>query len=383
MKKWNLIISSGFLSKMNDNDAEAFKDLASNGFEIIIISHDAGLLNYLFKNRKEAEFNYKLKLRGSGEGSIRDFLKDDETASTSIIIGVVEEDLFLAANRKIILLNPNWIETDKKIKKYGVCIPNLTKLLEILQVLHNQGSWYYKLDLSTKTTLLCLTKANTMNYDVSASEKEMVEHFRSVLKNNASFYEDVLLFHFLSGVTQYNEFRNVDFWGAMPSSSGQPSAVLQEFKERCRYLTNRRSTQDILIRKVPTTKSHETTYQTRMRDGASKHVNSMIINPYYLDKLKGKEVCLIDDYVTYGATMEAARALLEKAGVKRLLLVGLGRYMKNSGIYIKENLSITGDLYSVNHRVKKIAEDSNWGQRAVIDNHARDDLRRMYEILKV
>lgn len=71
----------------------------------------------------------------------------------------------------------------------------------------------------------------------------------------------------------------------------------------------------------------------------------MIVNPYYLKgkKLKGANVCIIDDFTTYGTSCETARILLQNAGVNKVLFIAMGKFGKS---YNRYDYTIIGDVFS-------------------------------------
>lgn len=114
------------------------------------------------------------------------------------------------------------------------------------------------------------------------------------------------------------ELSKVDIWGTFPSSSGNLNQELEELKERCRYLTDKPMKNPLFIRHKPLSKRHHTPHETRLSEGCVKHFNSVILNPYYRNRVKDKTGCVIDDYVTNSISFETARSLLLKA-VQRVL----------------------------------------------------------------
>ena len=246
----------------------------------------------------------------------------------------------------------------------------------------NQKSWYYRLQLSSQSILIALSCAND-NW-ATTDEQVVIDNFRNALKHGTQAYRDALLFHFLSGVTQSEELRSIEIWAAMPSSKGKPSEILSEFKEHCRYLTGRRLKDDLLIRNTATKSSHSTNgiYRRTSLD-ASKHLNTMNINPRYRKNLRGKVVCVIDDYVTNGTTTEAVRALLESAGVKAVIFVSIGRFMKGgAGFYKREEYQVNGDIYKPGFHFQQMSIDPTYGKKAQINDSARSEVATIRKILE-
>ncbi|MFJ7831845.1 phosphoribosyltransferase [Peribacillus sp. NPDC097284] len=183
-----------------------------------------------------------------------------------------------------------------------------------------------------------------MNRDVDYTERELLEGFESLLKSGDRKYFNTLYFHLISGVMKNPELRNIKIWGTFPSSSSAINQELEELKERCRYLTGRRMTEPLFIRHKQVEKSHYTAHTTRLSQGCKIHFDSIILNPYYnASRIRGKEVCVIDDYLTNGISFETARNLLIQAGASKVILLSLGRYKRGArGIYQHEVYNITG-----------------------------------------
>lgn len=142
--------------------------------------------------------------------------------------------------------------------------------------------------------------------------------------------------------------------------------------------------QDLIIRNTPTAPSH-TTNSVYRRDhlDASKHLSTMNISPSYRGKLKNKVVCVIDDYVTNGTTIEAVRALLEKAGVAKIIFVSIGRFMYGgTGFYKRQEYELTGDIFSRNFSSNLLETQPGFGVNAIIDLAARDEVERIKSILE-
>ena len=83
---------------------------------------------------------------------------------------------------------------------------------------------------------------------------------------------------------------------------------------------------DALIRTRRTAKQDGMTVEARQRNMAG----ALTVNPKRLDSLQGKRVCLVDDVMTSGATMEAATGALSDAGVDHVFVLLLARVEKSA-----------------------------------------------------
>ncbi|MCO7124765.1 phosphoribosyltransferase [Sporolactobacillus shoreicorticis] len=350
--------------------------LNEEGHRIIVISHNTNAKNTMKDIFKE---QLDFKIACAYRWKIREIVTE-ENASSFVLVGSSDNDLILAANKKILIIDPGWsVKQEEKPARYGIILKTPRKLLEAIKLIDNQTKWFFKLKVNSNTTTLALTSANTLNWDVEPTEREVLDGFQNLLKRGDRSYFNTLYFHLISGVMKSSDLRNVDIWGIFPTSSGKVNNEMEELKERCRYLTNKRMKEPLFIRHTSVNRSHDTPYATRIKEGCIKHFNSIILNPFYLYRVKGKVVCVLDDYITNGISFETARNLLIKAGAQKVILVALGRYKRGiNGIYQQEDYEIDGNITRQGYRYNLKSKKNLTG---VYDNDAREEVRHIYEIL--
>ena len=364
------------------NAKEMLLSFNEKGYELILISHTVAKHQELKEKVKVAT---GLDVSFHTRGKIREIF-NKETAKpllkTTVVIGSSNDDLYLATNFKLLLINPGWsyIKDEKPIK-YGLTINNPEKIVQMVDIIANQQHWFFNLAIDEKTDLYALTSAN--NNSASEEEGVIIDGFRAFLKKGIrDTYYEALFFHFISGVMKSDDLRKIDIWGIMPSSGSTLNEDMLEIKERCRYLTGKRVREPLFIRHTVVPKSHYTSHDERMRIGSSKHLDSININPYYRGKLSGKTVCILDDYVTNGQSFEALRNLLLKAGVARVIFVAIGRFRRGSeGVYQKEDYQILGDVFSSNYTYELISKDPYFGMRAKYDLASKHEVENIHGIL--
>lgn len=362
--------------KMYEGVKELFINLNKDGHKIIVISHHNETLKFMTEIFEEI---FDFKVACTYRRTIREYVNEDN-ASKVVLVGSSDDDLILAANKRILIINPGWsVKQEGKPARYGITLKRPEQLFEAIRLIDNQSRWYYKLEVDQDTTVLALTSANTKNWDVEATEKEVLEGFEQLLKSGDRKYFNTLYFHLISGVMKDPELRKVDRWGIFPSSSGDLNEELEELKERCRYLTGKKMHEPLFLRHTAVTKSRNTAHETRLKQGCVKHFDSIILNPYYSKRVKGQVVCVIDDYTTNGISFETARNLLFKAGASKVILVALGRYKKGKdGIHQHEVYDLSGDITKPGYKYSLNSKKNLIGK---YDHSARDEVRRIYEIL--
>ena len=117
---------------------------------------------------------------------------------------------------------------------------------------------------------------------------------------------------------------------------------------------NGRKPEPLFIRHTATKKSrHDSREFRQTNEYCLKHFRSIRVNDKYKGKLKGRVVCVFDDYLTHGNTFEAIRNLLIKCGVKKIIFVSIGKFKRyGESQYIQKSFSIEGDVYSGNYTVE-------------------------------
>lgn len=365
--------------QMYDGIKELFESLNSEGHNLIVISHDPQSIAIMQRFFRE---NFQFEVRCEFRRFIR--VNVDETnAKDYILVGSSDDDLILAANKRMLIINPGWsVKQDEKPARYGITLNTPYQLLEAIRLIANQSEWYFNLEVSEDTQVLALTSANTKNHDVNTSEREVLDGFRELLKSGDRKYFNTLYFHLISGVMKNPELREVEIWGTFPSSSStKVNEELEELKERCRYLTGRRMTEPLFKRHTTVSKSRGTDEDERLRIGCKKHFDSIVLNDYYQqrNRIRDKVVCVLDDYLTNGISFETARNLLLAAGAKKVILVGLGRFRKGAqGRYQNEVYNLNGNITRPGYNYELISRQNLLGR---YNPQARDEVRRIYEIL--
>lgn len=296
------------------------------------------------------DFN-PLHLRSELRGSPKfiDWIKRELKVDTSdiLILGCKDKDVQQAANSKLILLRADYADVNNPTsmiytRGYGIPISGSKNLKNFLDTFKQfDGSWYYTLQVSDKTVIYALTNANTKHRPLN--ETALNNRFKACLKDGDKSYRTPFMVYFLvSTYAIVKEFEGVDYWGTYPSSGTGRNADLDFFKDKARQSYKGTSTEPIFIRTKAAAKRHFRSAATRIQDGCDDQLDSIILNPYYKKKLKGKTVCIIDDFTTYGTSCETARVLLESAGAEKVIFITLGKFGRD---FYKYDYTIEGDPF--------------------------------------
>lgn len=372
-----LIVSTDVINDLEDSLKlmEFFDKEIINDNKIIFTSRDERKLEIL--KTKLSEKNYKFIHR---DKIIKRLKEKKDFSNYFIVIGNREADMFMASSNKLFYIVPKWCKKfDEKAIRYGIKVSTVGKLEKLINIIHNQNSWFYRLDLDEKTTILSLTSANTYGTH-SDEEIKMINGFRNFLKKGNKSYYEVLLYHFLAAISNKAEFRDIKDWGIFPSSSTELNNDMWIFKEKARELMNGRKKEPIFIRHTPTWKSHESKKLGKDRLPCDRHFNTIIVHEKYRNKLRGRTVCIFDDYLDNGTSFEASRNLLLKEGVEKIFFVSLGRFyrFRTTDQYCQQNYLIDGNLYKEGYKYKLL--DCNWHE-GEFDYKAVDEIENLHDII--
>ena len=382
-----LVASLDFFDFTNQSDISNFLSYTKElGVEILFYSRDNERLKKYF-HLKETFNNISFNTRNYAKELIK-----TKNNSEFIVIGSKNVDFQLAVNHKILLITPQWYRSiEDKATKYGIPVSTISQLSCFVDTVCNQNYWYSSIQLDPQTYMFSLSDARSKYCSKSKEEKEIIEIFHNILKEGKVSYYEIYFYHFLSSMSNNSElFNDIDIWGIFPSSSGDLSTnEMFNFKERVRYFMNGRvpytnadfkKYPNILIRHTATSKSHFDNFQTRINYGATKHLNTICLNPAYKNKLSGKNVCIFDDYLTHGNSFECARNLLKAAGVNKIIFVTLGTFKMN---YQLQNYNLIGDIFSSNYNYKLLNRNIVNSNSFLINDIAKNEVENLHYIFNL
>ena len=374
MVKFILISRSAFLneeSKIREEILLLHQKLLQKDIKLVLVTRSKGeykeILNETFGNGeiliKERYPLSKKFIEHNPKISNKDF----------IMLGAVEEDIRIVANNKIILFNPMWMKVEEKIQKYGFRINSIDKLIQCIDILNLENQFMFDAKLNEKTNLIALCDAR--EYYAVTDELEVLKKYKGVLKFNHEPYQYAVYFHYICNLLNDERFTNVDYWMAVPSSSGSNENYVYEMVANTRYLLNDRKKDDLFIRHTPAQKSTYMDKDERKRLGCARHFDTIHLNPKYKGKLRGKKVCIIDDYVTNGTSFDTLRNLLEAEGVREIILLAIGTFRKP---YVKENYEISGNVFTKDFSYELVDKNSI---RIQANNVAQETIKKIYNII--
>lgn len=367
-----LISRNAFFDKDDKIREEIFElmDLIEEKeIQVILVSRSnqkyKQIIDDILPNSEKIKYGHRGRLSGKALTSNKNIM----------LVGAVEEDIRISANNKIMLINPGWVENvDEKIQKYGFKLKNFNQIIQCIDILSLDTELFYDFEVDEKTRLIAVSNAN--KYYAVKNEAEMIENYKRTLKYGYETYRYAVYFHYLTMIIGMEEFKDIDYWMSVPSSTGSTENNIYDIVKRTRYLLNNRRSQELFVRHKPGKKSTSMSPEDRIKEGCRRHFETLHLNPKYKGKLKGKKICVLDDYFTYGASFESVRNLLIKEEVGEIILVSIGTFKKP---YYKEDFKINGDVYQAGYECSLTGK---WKINAKANEKSSEIINKIYDIIK-
>ncbi len=317
----------------------------------------------ILKKKIPTEYEKKIKLVNRSFQT-KDKIKDlKEQGAIFGLIGIVEDDAIFSFNCRIPLFNPERMSSGRvnisdKVKKYGLPIIEFQNVIDCLKAFEIHKENYFHICFGNNFSVISLNNANT--YFRPEEETRIKQIFETNLKGDKSERDQrillLLLFHLINEVTTNSYFDKVDYWGTFPSSNPENTVTSVSFlKEAVRVLINGgpRNGPEILIRHESMRAKHSSAAATRLINKSDKDFDTLIVNPTLIKKIKGKVICIIDDYITNGYSAEAAKHVLLAAGAKEVIFLSFGKFGKK---YYSTDYEITGDVSTTTYSFEFVDE---------------------------
>lgn len=354
---------------------------------IYFISREQELLDSAEKHfvNKQGYSSFKFWLREKA----RDFVMQHRSHNNLFVfISGKEVDFRMAVHTRSLFIVPTWIPVEEKAKFYGVHVDTPEQLFKFIRALNNHENWYAQVEIEPNVTALSLIDGRYKYKAKTENERDMVEHFEQLLKFGQSRnYYDILLYHFLAGMTNSKLFDDIELFGMIPSSDCSLNNDIFSFMRQTRIIKgkyvprNLMYGENLLLRKVTKQKAH-LSYSTNQRAmmGAIEEFKTLCINPDFKNKINnlrksGKfNVCIFDDYMTHGNSFNAVRNLLKQLGANKIIFVSLGNFGKP---FQKRDYTIEGDVYNIGYTYIPTYSSV---KSLIYNDAAKDEVSELYDI---
>lgn len=379
------------LEKKRDKFIKKFIELAEDTENKICFYSRKSEMLKKFKLVHKHDENFHFVQRNS----VREFVMSNKNINNLFVfIGGKNKDFELAVNSRSLFIVPTWLPLEDKPERYGIHVDTVKQLYKFILTLNNQNTWYSVLEIDSITTCYSLMDARFGYYAKTLEEKDMLLHFQELLKEGKSRnYYQILLYHFLAGMTNTMDFDDIELFGVIPSSDKSVNRDLFAFMTQVRQLKGKQLPKrnmtvgepeyaNLLIRHTKKRKAHiGRTPQERAMLGGEEEFATLYINPDYkkrIEALKSQgrfNVCIFDDYMTHGNSFNSVRNLLENLGANKIIFVSLGLFRNP---FQKKDYNIWGSVYNGDY-VWELCDDEILNN-FVINEEAKQEVSDLYDI---
>jgi hypothetical protein len=135
------------------------------------------------------------------------------------------------------------------------------------------------------------------------------------------------MLHLLGSIYLDGLYEEADWWTTYPGSDGGTNVAMNEFFDIAAKLFRDKFKPRLLVRHSPAVDSGETRAAGRSVNFMNQ-VSTMCLNddPATVEQIRGKNIILIDDFITEGYSSECVRNLLLEAGAANVVTVAIGKY---------------------------------------------------------
>lgn len=296
------------------------------------------------------EYGRKIKFLNRNKKNGEDIKKLKDNGMIFAVIGIVNQDAIFSFNCKLPLFNPENMSSGRvtiseKVTKYGLPFFDYSNIVNCLKAFEIHESNYFHIKFNDQFSVISLNNANS--YYKPREEERIKQIFEANLKGGSNDRDSsillILLFHLINEVTTNDYYNKIDFWGIFPSANPSNKETSVHFlKEAVRIIIGSKPLNgtDMFIRHSPM-QSKKSSGTSRLINKSDRDFDTLIVNPELIDKIKGKTVCIIDDYITNGYSAESAKHLLLNAGVKEVVFLSFGKFGTK---YFSTNYEIYGDV---------------------------------------
>ena len=381
----------GGLSEDQNKAIEEFRDTflrILDGFldrqknQVIFFSRDQNSLN----NAQEA-FDSAHPLYGySTREQVKNLLQEGEN-SEYLIFSNKDVDFQMAVRFRVLIVIPLWIPHEDRAEHYGITVDLPEQFFQFVQVLNNHNFWYSTCPIDEHSVVLSLMDARYKKYAWTTNEQAMMQNFEHLLKQGRSrSYYKILLYHFLSGMTNTDLFDDIELFGMIPSSDCTLNPDMFDFMQQVRYIKGKRlphnkmQCDNLLIRAFPKEKAHETDSSIRAQKGPEVEFSTLYLNEEFADKIQrlrkaGRfNVCIFDDYMTFGNSFNAVRNILTHLGANKIVFVSLGNFGRP---FERWDYDIQGNVFDIGYNYRLISKTQ---LQPDYNYRAKEEVAALYEI---
>lgn len=245
-----------------------------------------------------------------------------------LYVGDSDGDMITASHGRVVYLHAAW---SGKQSKYGLPAPSPAWVAAVVEHIfrkrHPWGwSYSYQNPGGTPIRQMALADVNVLKRaGIQDNLVEMLKDREEPQVGQMSLREFVAL-HLTASIYAEGLQNITDMWTIMPSHDGQRVSKMGQLFDLTAKLFRDRYTNDLLQRHTLAQHSHDARTQHGLDGAIANQIDTLLINPVLAEKVHGKTVLIIDDFLTMGVTTGVGQVLLRMSGAADVVTVAVGKF---------------------------------------------------------
>ena len=365
-KNYNVFISGDIFINLCDDQKLKFSEKLKN-FENIEFY-------FITKNFEKINEIKKYGLIAMERGTtINTIAKSTESV---LFLGIKNQDFYTANNGNMFLVYLSEyrekypVETD--ISKYGSEF-SVIEFFKILELINESAEPYLNTTLKgiDNFKLMSLISAKYRSCGLSVEEKKIAMKFEELLKNNNQSNKKIFISFIIIMILKninIKEFNNCFYYPTSRGNGGK-NELMEELCRQIRLLCKKPklNQENLFYRNKDIEKSHNIS-DKNIRIKLGRHIDSItLIAP---ERIKDKNIIVLDDYMTNGTSSEVVRELLKDKNVNSILFLTIGHF---GNPYMKYRDNIMRNYDDQDEYTKEYLEFNK--------ENSHQNLEKLFEIL--
>lgn len=249
-------------------------------------------------------------------------------ANELLYVGDSKYDMITASHGRVVYLHAAW---SGKQSEYGLPAPNPAWVAAVVEhIFRKQHPWgwsySYQNPGGTPIRQMALADVNVLKRaGIQGNLVEMLKDRGEPQVGLMPLREFVAL-QLTASIYAEGLQNTTDVWTVMPSHDGQRVSKMGQLFDLTAKLFRDRYTNDLLQRHAPAQHSYEARSQHGLDGAIANQINTLLLNPALVEKIYGKTVLIIDDFLTMGVTTGVGQVLLRMGGAADVITIGVGKF---------------------------------------------------------
>ncbi len=245
-----------------------------------------------------------------------------------LYVGDSQHDMITASHAKVVYVHAGWAAPPGQ---YGMPAPQPAWVAAVVQhIFRKRRRWFWTVDTKDRNGNRIRQKA--LIDGNGAGRPALKANLLSAFKGSGDprvgpmLLADFVMLHLVASLYEEGLHDEAGWWTTYPGRDKTRNTVMGNFLDVAAKLFRRQYQPDLFIRHKATVTSKEAFDAGQLVGALDNQLTTVHLNPTLREKLPGKSVLVVDNFLTRGATTEMARNMLLAGGAADVTAVVIGKY---------------------------------------------------------